>query len=91
MRVYREALSDLLKSEMMRPCRTVKVSVIKMKPSYVVSVHAIEKRLDPYNIHASVLCRIMHNSIQERLNQPDVSIDCRKRYKHIKKNKKTFT
>ena len=68
----------------MRPCRAVKVSVIKMKPSYAVSIHAMEKHLDPYNIHASVLCRTMHNSIQECLNQPDVTIDCRKRYKHTK-------
>ena len=49
----------------------------------------MEKHLDPYNIHASVFLnqRIMHDSILECLNQPDVTIVCGKRYELTK----TFT
>ena len=71
---------------MIRPRLAVKASVIKMNSPYAVSIHAMEKHLNPYNVHASVFFnqRIMHDSIRECLNQPDVTIVCGKRYELTK-------
>ena len=50
----------------MRPCRAVKVSVIKMKPSYAVSIHTMEKHLDPIKfMHLSYaeLCTTVYKNV----------------------------
>ena len=61
-------------------------SVIKMKPSYKVSVHAIEKHLNSDNTDASIFFngRLMHDSIRKCLDKPDKKNDCGKRYELIK-------
>ena len=58
-----------------------------MKSSFIVSVHAIEKHLDARNVHASVFFsqHVMHESIKNCLNRPDVVKQYGKRFEHIKR------
>ena len=57
-----------------------------MKPSYIVSVHVIEKHLNGNNTEASVFYNrsLMNDSIQKCLNKPNLKNVRGKRFELIK-------